>query len=434
MTDVSGGASSGVTASLFDPAVQSCPFEFYRQLHQHSPVYRLPGSDMWIVSAYDDLREVLSDPARFSSQSNFGSGLQRGRTAAYQDILEEKGWRHVATLQRSDPPEHTRYRKLLNRVFTARRVAQLASHIDGIADELIDAFIGQGRCDFMHDFALQLPGIVICEQLGLSRRELWTFKDWADAMLAMSTRVLDDDELRATAETEAEAQRYFAEVFERRRAEPADDLMSALVHAGIDGEEPLSMHELQNLMHQLITGGFETTTSAIVHSMWLLLRHPDQFELLRADPDTHMRGFIEEALRFESPVQGLARRTTTDVELHGVTIPAGSLVIARYGAANRDAQAFEEADRFDITRPDGPAHLAFGLGNHFCLGAALARQELRSSFTAILARLDDIELDGDLPDPAHHPSMFFLPMKTLPLRFTAKSPDSSTSTGTQACK
>ena len=317
MTELSGGASSGVTASLFDPAVQSCPFEFYRQLHQHSPVYRLPGSDMWIVSAYDDLREVLSDPARFSSQSNFGSGLQRGRTAAYQDILEEKGWRHVATLQRSDPPEHTRYRKLLNRVFTARRVAGLASHIDGIADELIDAFIGQGRCDFMHDFALQLPGIVICEQLGLSRRELWRFKDWADAMLAMSTRVLDDDELRATAENEAEAQRYFAVVFERRRAEPADDLMSALVHAGIDGEEPLSMHELDN---------------------------------------------------------------------------------------------------------------------HFCLGAALARQELRSSFTATLARLDDIELDGDLPDPAHHPSMFFLPMKALPLRFTAKSPDSSTSTGTQACK
>jgi cytochrome P450 len=429
MSDTSGESGSGVTASLFDPAVQSCPFEFYRQLHENSPVYQLPGTEMWIVSAYDDLREVLNDPSQFSSQSNFGGGLQGGRTAMYQDILGEKGWRHVSTLQRTDPPEHTRYRKLLNRVFTARRVAEMAPHIDEIAHELIDGFIDRGRCDFMYDFALQLPGIVICEQLGLGRDDLWTFKDWADAMLAMSTRVLSDEELRATAETEVAAQQYFAEVFERRRAEPTDDLMSALVHASIDGEEPLSMHELQNLMHQLITGGFETTTSAIAHSMWLLLRHPDQFALLRSDPETHMKGFIEEALRIESPVQGLARRTTRDVEIHGTTIPAGSLVIARYGAANRDPSAFEEPDRFDITRSDGSGHLAFGLGNHFCLGAALARQEMRSSFTAILERMDDIELDGDLPDPVHHPSMFFLPMKTLPLRFSARVPVSSTAEG-----
>jgi cytochrome P450 len=411
--------SGGVTASLMDPAVQSCPFEFYRQLHEHCPVYQLPENGMWVISRYDDLRAVLGDPTSFSSVPRLGKALQGERAFAYQEMLRDKGWEHVPTLQRTDPPEHSRYRKLVNRVFTARRVAELAPHIDEVTNELIDSFIDRGSCDFVPEFALPLPGIVIAEQLGLDRSDIATFKRWADAMLAMATRVLDDDELRATAETEIEAQQFFAEVFERRRVDPGDDLMSALVHAHGGDEEPLSMHELQNLMHQLITGGFETTTSALAHSMWLLLRHPDQMALLSSDPDTHMKGFIEEALRIESPVQGLSRRTTRDVEIGDVTIPGGSMVIVRYGAANRDAQTFAEPDRFDITRDNSANHLAFGLGNHFCVGAALARQELRSAFTAILARMHDISLAEPLPEPVHYPSLFFLPMKTLPLRFTA---------------
>ncbi len=150
--------------------------------------------------------------------------------------------------------------------------------------------------------------------------------------------------------------------------------------------------------------------------MWQLLRYPDQQALLRADRSL-MKGFIEEALRFESPVQGLARRTTRDVELRGVTIPKDSLVVARYGAANRDEEKFENADRFDIRRENAATHVAFGLGTHFCIGEALARQEMRSAFTALLDRLDHVELDGPMPDPAHRPSMFFLPIVELRLRF-----------------
>lgn len=417
MTDT----DAGVTLNLMDPAVQSCPWAFYAQVHEHAPVYRVPGTDFWLVSTFDDLKEVLGDPARFTSKAGFAGGLQADRVRLQQQMLADEGWRHVATLQRTDPPEHSRYRKLLNRVFTARRVAQMAPGIEAVTNELIDAFIDAGECEFIDAFALPLPGIVIAEQLGLGRDGIHTFKRWADAMLATSMRVLSEEETIEVARTELEAQHHLARVFEDRRAHPQDDLISALVHAHGDDDEALTVAELQNLMHQLVTGGFETTTSALSHALWLLLRHPDQMALLRSDPDRHMKGFIEEALRIESPVQGLARRTTQEVTLHGVTIPANSMVLVRYGAGNRDESVFPDAATFDITRPNSASHLAFGSGPHFCIGAALARQEMHSAFTHLLARLDDIELARPLPDPVHEPSMFLMPMKELPIRFTARA-------------
>jgi cytochrome P450 len=380
----------------------------------------MPETSFYIVAAYDDLRDVLSDPDTFSSRAGFAKGLQADRVNQHQRILGERGWAHVATLQRTDPPEHTRYRQLLNRVFTARRVRELAPHIDEVTNRLIDAFAPAGRCEFVSEFALPLPGIIIAEQLGLEPEQIDTFKRWADAMLATSMQLLSEEQTAEVAAVELEAQHHLATVFEDRRVHPRNDLMSALVHAHVDGEEPLTMHELQNLMHQLVTGGFETTTSALGHGMWLLLRHPDQLARLRSDHGL-MKGFVEEALRIESPVQGLARRTTRDVEVQGVTIPAGSMVLVRYGAANRDEAHFPEADRFDIGRANSASHLAFGLGPHYCIGAALARQEMTSAFTHLLARLDDLALDEPVPDPAHHPSTFLLPLKELRMRFTVKA-------------
>lgn len=412
------GKPPGIEGSFLDPAVQSDPFPFYRQLHERCPVYRMPETGFYLVTKYDDVREVLTHPELFSNDTNAARGLQGHVSGIHQRILRERGWGHVQTLQRTDLPLHRRYRSLVNRVFTQRRVQKLAQNIDKVAHQLIDEWFDAGHCEFMTQFAIPMPGILIAEQLGLSRDEIGTFKRWADAMLAPATRLLTDEETVEVAEIELEAQHYLAKVFEERRARPRDDLISALVHAHSDGddEEPLSLHELQNLMHQFITGGFETTTSAIGHGMWQLLRYPDQQALLRADRSL-MKGFIEEALRFESPVQGLARRTTRDVELRGVTIPKDSLVVARYGAANRDEEKFENADRFDIRRENAATHVAFGLGTHFCIGAALARQEMRSAFTALLDRLDHVELDGPMPDPAHRPSMFFLPIVELRLRF-----------------
>lgn len=218
------------------------------------------------------------------------------------------------------------------------------------------------------------------------------------------------------AEVELEAQHYLAAECEKRRANPGDDLISLIVHAHAD-EEPFTMHELQDLMHQLVTGGFETTTGGLAAAMKLLATHPDQQELLRSQPDL-LTNFVEESLRFDSPVQGLWRRSVCPASAGGVDIPADSSVMVRYGAANRDPEVFEDPGRFDITRDNANQHLAFGLGAHFCLGAALARQEMTSAFRILLERTTWIELDGELPSPLNEPSIFLRPMKALPIRFT----------------
>jgi cytochrome P450 len=403
--------------SFLDPAVQDDPFEVYARMHDECPVYRMPETGLYMVSRYDDVRRVASTPAEFSSRPSGGAGRSSAALEAHRQVFEEKGWIKASTLQRTDPPVHTRYRKLLNRVFTQRRVKELTPRIDEITHDLIDGFIDAGSCEFIADFALPLPGIVICEQLGLPASEYQTFKRWADAMLAMSQRALTPEEAVEAAEVELEAQHHLAAEFERRRAEPTDDLISALVHSHGDDEEPLTIEELQDLMHQLVTGGFETTTAALGTAMWLLLRYPDQMALLRADRSL-LRNFIEESLRFDSPVAGLWRTVACPVDMHGVEIEAGSSIMARYAAANRDPREFDEPAVFDITRPNAQNHVAFGLGAHFCIGAALARAELLSAFDAILDRMDDIALAEPLDEQPHEFSFFLRPMKQLPLTFT----------------
>jgi len=370
-----------------------------------------------MVTTYEGVRTVLTDPEVFSSRPS-GGAAGRGNAAAlaHADVLADRGWAKARTLQRTDPPEHTHYRKLLGRVFTNRRVQDMVPRIDEITHTLIDSFIDDGECEFVSQFALPLPGIFICEQLGLPADEYLTFKRWADAMLAMSQRVLTPEEAMAQAEIELEAQHHLAREFEARREEPRDDLISALVHAHQD-EEPFTVEELQDLMHQLITGGFETTTAALGTAMLLLLEHPDQMEKLRADRSLQ-RNFMEESLRFDSPVAGLWRTTVCPAVVHGVEIPSESSVHARYAAANRDATVFDDPGVFDIERENANQHVAFGLGNHFCIGAALARAELMSAFTAILDRMGDIQLAEPLDEQPHEFSFFLRPLKQLPLRFT----------------
>jgi cytochrome P450 len=381
----------------------------------------MPEIGAVMVTRYDDVRFVLTNPDLFSSSGRGGGakkGLQVDNARRYQEILRERGWGPVETLQRTDPPIHTDYRRLVAKAFLPRRIAHMAPHIDDVTRGLIDGVIESGECEFNLDFAMPLPGIIIAEELGLDSSEIHRFNRWAGAMLALAMRPLTAEEVLDTVEIELEAQHHLAAVFEARRAEPTDDLISALVHAHEDeeGVEPLSVAELQNLMHQLVTGGFETTTSALNHGMWLLTRDPELQARVRRDLSLVPR-FIEELLRFESPVQGLTRRATRDVEIGGVVIPEGAMVMVRYAAANRDASVFERADEFDIDRPRTPQHLAFGVGAHFCVGAALARQELVSAFTQWLDRTSTIELARPLERPIHHPSFILFPMKELPLRF-----------------
>jgi cytochrome P450 len=405
--------------SFLDPVVSSDPYAFYQLLHEQQPVYRMPETGAYVITKYEHVRQALKDTESFSSDVRAGNLLRGG--SILQGILRERGWEHVQTLQRTDPPVHRRYRKLLDRVFTGKRVREMAPYIESVARDLIDGWIDAGTCDFNAEFAMPMPGIIVAEQLGLGREGIVTFKRWADAMLGAGLGPNPtEDAVRAQAEIELEAQHYLAAVFEERRRQPTDDLISALVHAHGEDEEPLSVHELQNIMHQLITGGFETTQSAINHGMWNLVRFPELVPKLRDDP-ARIRGWVEEVLRWESPVQFLARRATRDVELGGTIIPEGALVLIGYGPANRDAEKFECPHRFDLERENAGAHLAFGSGAHFCVGALLARQEMIASFTQIVDRLDNIRLAKPLPDPVHAYSLFFMPMQEFHIAFDKRN-------------
>ena len=410
-----------VDHTMLDPLIQDDPWDFYRDLHERCPVFPMPEIGAVMVTRYEDVRFVLTNPELFSSSGRGGGtkqGLQVDNARRYQQILRERGWGHVETLQRCDPPVHTAYRRLVAKAFLPRRIKEMTPHIEEVSATLIDGLLDTGECEFNLDYAMPLPGIIIAEELGLDRSDIHRFNRWAEAMLALAMRPLTEDEVLETVEIELEAQHHLAEVFEQRRADPQNDLISTLVHAHEDepGAEALTVAELQNLMHQLVTGGFETTTSALDHGMWLLTRRPDIQDRVRSDPSL-VPAFVEEVLRFESPVQGLVRRATQDVEVGGVVIPEDTMVMIRYAAANRDESVFDHAAEFDLDREKTPQHLAFGVGPHFCVGAALARQELVTAFTQWLERTSAIELARPFEGPVHHPSFILFPMRELPLRF-----------------
>ena len=230
---------------------------------------------------------------------------------------------------------------------------------------------------------------------------------------------MSDERLREIADIELDAQHYLAEIFEARRANPTGDLISNLVHSAQEGEEPFTLHELQNLLNQLITGGYETTTSAIAHGLWLLILYPDQLAKLRERPEL-LKNFVEETLRFESPVQGIMRSVTKDVVLNGTRLKAGDTLLLRFGAANQDAAKFPSPRTFDIERANANAHLGFGLGIHYCLGQQLARQEIMAALRILLERLDTFALSRALPEAPYVLSLNFRPLKELPIRFTKR--------------
>jgi cytochrome P450 len=403
---------------LSDISVQDDPFPYYRERLGKCPVWHEEDVDLYVIGGLEEARAALMDVETFSSApARKGSVTANPVAIAYMKTLAERGWARAVTLQRTDPPVHTKYRQVLNRIFTPAKVKELLPHIEDIIDDLIDRFADTGHCEFVADFALPLPGIFIAEQLGLDRSEYKTFRRWAEAMLATAQRpLMTMDEAMAEVEIELVAQKFLASEVDKRREHPTGDLISLIANAKVEGEH-FSMNELQDLMHQLVTGGFETTTGGLSAAMLLLATHQDQQALLRQRPEL-MDNFIEEVLRIDSPVQGLWRRSNCPAEVAGVAIPEGASVMVRYGAANHDPRVFDEPDRFDIARENARNHVAFGFGNHFCIGAALARQQMHSAFTKLLERFEAIELAGPLPVPAHDTSFFLRPLKVLPLRLT----------------
>ncbi len=398
--------------------VQDDPFPYYREQMSKCPVWREEDINLYVIAGHEEARAALGDLKTFSSKPAAGNRAVKPEVVmAYMKVLEEKGWMHTPILQRVDPPEHGRARKILNRVFTPAQVKAYVPEIEEITNGLVDSMLARGECEFVKEFALPLPGKFIARHLGLNDAEYPRFRRWAEAMLSLAQRNdMSVEEAIIEANIEVEEQHFVVAEFEKRRQNPGgNDLISLIVHAHGEDEEPFTTTELITLMHQLITGGFETTTGALSAAMVLLLRHPDQMQMLRDDRSL-MPNFIEEVLRYDAPVQGLWRSVACPVNVAGVDIPEKSAAMIRYGAANRDPRVFENPDVFDIRRPNAKNHISFGFGVHFCLGAALARQQMSSAFNILLDRVGEFELAKPLEYPMYDRSFFLRPLRELHLR------------------
>jgi hypothetical protein len=367
----------------FDPRVRADPYPYYAVLRRDSPVHPLrPGLPVFIVTRHEDVTAILHDPDTYSStafQTLFqggGAGLNPNSAALAGHRLLES-----AMMIASDPPEHGRLRRIVNRGFTPRRIAALEPRLREIAERILEPHLAEGELELMRDFAIPFPVTVIAELLGVEADRYEQFKHWSDAFvfgLSGPAGAYSLDDVRRAADEMAE---YIERIAAERRAHPRGDLISVLVQA--EEGEVLSASQILSFVTLLLIAGNETTTNLIGTTAKALLRHPAVFDRVRRSR-SRIPALIEEALRWESPVQAVPRGLQRDARLAGASLPKDALVLVSFASANRDERVFPDPDRFDLDRR-GRDHVAFGHGIHFCLGASLARLEARIAFETLFA-------------------------------------------------
>ncbi len=385
----------------WDPEFRANPYPYYAALRQGGPRVIPLGTMMSaaLVARYSDAVAVLRDHGHFSSVGPPPPPDQyQGPLAGSKTVLG------------SDPPDHSRLRRLASRDFTPRRVRELEPRIREIARELLARVEAKGEFDVMSDLANVLPVRVIAEMLGIPAEHGARFKDWSDRIIAAGNTLPGAPPPPQAIDAIESLAAYMKEQIERRRRTPGPDLVSALVSAHDDADS-LTEGELLSFVVLLLIAGNETTTNLIGNGMNALARHPEALERLRREPAL-LPTAIEEMLRFDPPVQSTARFPKADIEVGGTKIPGGSIVLVVVAAANRDPEKFPDAERFDIAREPNE-HLSFGEGIHFCLGAPLARLEARVVFEETLARFPKLRLANPAEKPVHKGSYFLRGLDSL---------------------
>ncbi len=388
----------------FDPTVIENPYPYYAWLREAAPCHHVESRKIWVLSRYADVLEGLRNTRVFSS--NQGVGYER---------------RPVPMMIAYDPPQHTRLRRIVAHQFTPRQIERLRPRIERIALDLLEPLLGAGTLDWVEQIALPLPVWVIAELMGVPPERRADFKRWSAATVQVLGGAVDlplEERMRAEGVIGQFAQ-YFFGVIQQRRAEAnvddkRDDLISLLLEANIDGEK-LHDGELISFCVLLLVAGNETTTSLIGNGAVACMENPEEWRQVEADPGL-VRPLIEEALRYDAPIQGFFRNTLAEVEVAGCTIPANSKVMMLYGSANRDERQFPEPDVFRVRR-NPEEHLAFGSGPHVCLGAHLARLEAEVLTRVFLERVRTMRREG----PGEHTSNPLLRgMAKLPVSLTAR--------------
>ncbi|WP_433561221.1 cytochrome P450 family protein [Nocardia sp. CA-151230] len=383
------------------------PHAHYRRWREHGPVrqVRFPdGVIRWVILDHAVGRAALSDPRLQKAAAVSDALLTRKRGVPQSDPNALALLSHMLN---TDPPGHTRLRKLVTRAFTPRRVAALGPRIEEITGSLLDALEGRSEADLLREFAEPLPITVICELLGVPLGDRADFQEWTRALVAVAGH--DEDRARASEAMAA----YLTQLVRAKAAEPAADLLSALAVPADDGDA-LTESEQVGMAFLLLVAGHDTTVNLIANGTLALLRNPAQLQALRADPEA-IPAAVEEFLRFDGPVNmSTIRHTAEPVTIAGTDIPEGEFVFVALAAANRDPDRYPAPDALDPAR-DTTGHLAFGHGIHFCVGAPLARLEARVAFAALLSRFPDLRLSPAAEALAWHPSTLMHGLHELPV-------------------
>lgn len=385
----------------FLPEVQANPFPYYAYLRHHAPVYQVPGVGFWAISRYEDVLSILKNPQVFSSS---------GYTSVV--VGEDDPWPLEAPVMLGiDPPDHTRLRRLANRAFTPRRVASLETHLREVVQQLLEPIAAQGESDLVRDLAVPLPTIVIAELLGVPPERRDDFKRWAnDFMNGMNGAAVAADERVQIRQSVIALRAYLQTAIEDCRIRPSDNLLSDLVRAE-EENQTLTSEEILSVALLVLLAGSETTTNLIGSAVLELLDHPEELARVRANPAL-VPNLVEEALRYDAPIQVVPRQTRQEIKVADTTLPAGTVVLIMFGSANHDEHKFPDLERFDIRR-NADGHLGFGFGTHFCLGAQLAQLEVRIALEELLERFPRFFRTDEPVTRIVNP--FFRGLKALPL-------------------
>lgn len=395
---------------ILSPDFKANPFPFFSRLRLEQPVYPtvLPDKKrVWLLSRYDDVRMLLMDD-RFAKDR---------RNAMTEEQLKQQPWmpKMFRALEKNmldlDPPNHTRLKNLVHKVFTPQRIGQMQKRIQNLAEELLEKVTGKGEMDLIKDFALPLPMTIITEILGVPNKDRDKFHKWSKVIVSL-------DQFNPTLRSLPSMWmfiRYLKRFFKMRRAEPKDDLVSALIQVEESGNK-LDEDELLAMVFLLLVAGHETTVNLISSGILALIENPDQMNKLREDPEL-INSAIEELLRYASPVfMSTERYARQDFTIHNITIPRGELVLGVIGSANRDESIFENSDCLNLTRKSNK-HLSFGHGIHFCMGAPLARMETQIAINTLLRKFPRIRLKKSKESLRWRSSLILRGLEELPLKF-----------------
>lgn len=405
-------------AVRFDPLAadqRRDPYPVYAAAREHAPVFYAEPYGFWVVTRYQDVLAVLKDDDTFSSVD----ALRSSTTALPPEVeaVLAEGWPQMPVIVDTDPPLHTRIRGLITRAFTPKRIAEMEPAIVAVVDELLDDVAPAGGADVIERFAWPLPLRVIGQMLGLPEGDLERLHAWSNDWLALHQPGASLAQQLDWAQNTVALQRYFMDALDDREARGGEDLLAALLAASRVIDPPLSRDVVMGVPFDLVIAGHVTVTRAIGNALVTLLEDTARLRELRNDPGLWPVA-IEELLRLESPAQGLFRTTTRTVVLGGVEIPAQARVMVHYGSANRDERQFADADLYDVRREGLARHLAFGKGIHFCMGAPLARLELRLALPRLLERLPNVRLAAG-EAYAYEPIFFARGLSTLRLEWDA---------------